>query len=209
MAWEIVETKHYPALATYVGPYEGVIAQFSTGPEQLPFMNDLGLWLAERVASEAVKKGVTPLRLIVYRDITPTWQTDWSVEFLGHGSPAIGITTLIAIIVGCLMLIGVIFFGMKAVEHWTAYREAEIEREEEREEFVKYLVEEHDVAPTDALAIAEGIKAPPAGIEVPDVFKGIAEAAAEAALPAIGIGVGILLLVGLVMLAKPQGEEGP
>lgn len=201
MAWELVKTRRYPALDTYSGEYGAVVCEFNTGPEQLPFMNSLGEWLADRIPAQAVKEGVTPLWLTVHRDTEPTWITRWSVQFWGHGSPMplAALLPLLPLIIKAALAVFLAVAGFLVVREFSGLWQAtpqELEREAEREQFVERLITEHDVSPADALSIVEGTKAPPAGVELPegaDLWK--------AAAPAIGIGVGLLVLLGLVVMA--------
>ncbi|MBA7536698.1 hypothetical protein ES705_28962 [subsurface metagenome] len=198
MAWLFVKVVRYPALDTYHGTYDGVIVEFKTPPDQIPFMDNLGEWLADRVPKEAAKKGVTPLKLRVLKDTDPLWTTHWQVEFWGHGSP-LDPVTLAACIIGALAAVAIVFFSWQIIKSFSGLWQAtpqELEREEGREEFVEKLINEYNYTPEQIREILEGTKAPPAGVELPE---GILP---EWVAP-VAIGGGVLLL-GLVAVAATR-----
>jgi len=189
MAWQFVKLVRYPALDTYSGPYDGVIVEFKTPPDQIPFMDNLGEWLADRVPKEAAKKGVTPLKLRVAKDTDPLWTTRWQVEFWGHGSP-LDPVTLAAIILGGLAAIAIVFFSWQIVKSFSGLWQAtpeELEREEAREEFVEKLITDYNYTPEQIREILEGTKAPPAGIELPEIPVAAAVAAGIGGVAVIGL----------------------
>ena len=198
MAWQFVKVVRYPALDTYKGEYGGTICEFKTPPDQIPFMDKLGEWLADRVPAEAAKKGVTPLYLKVLKDTDPIFTTTWEVTFWGHGSP-LDPLTLAGIILGGLAAIAIVFFSWRIIKElsglWQATPE-ELEREAEREEFVEKLITDYDYSPEDIRAILEGTKAPPAGIELPEI--------PTAAL--VAAGVGGVALIGIAVLAMSRRD---
>ncbi len=198
MAWQFVKLVRYPALDTYSGPYDGVIVEFKTPPDQIPFMDNLGEWLADRIPKEAAKKGVTPLKLRVLKDTDPFWTTKWQVEFWGHGSP-LDPLTLAGIILGGLAAVAIVFFSWQIIKSFSGLWQAtpeELEREEGREEFVEKLITDYNYSPEDIRAILEGTKAPPAGIELPEI--------PTAAL--VAAGVGGVALIGIAVLAMSRRD---
>ena len=200
MAWQFVKLVRYPALDTYSGEYGGTIVEFKTPPDQIPFMDKLGEWLADRVPAEAAKKGVTPLKLRVLKDTDPTWWTTWQVEFWGHGSLTLAVLLplLPLIIKGAIALL-LAFFAWQVIKSFSGLWQAtpqELEREEGREEFVEKLITDYGYSPEDIRAILEGTKAPPAGIELPEI--------PTAAL--VAAGVGGVALIGLAVLAMSRRD---
>lgn len=194
--WELVKERRYPALATYVGRYDGVIVEFKTGPEQLPFMDQLGEWLADGIPSEAQKKGVTPLYLRVSRDIEPTFTTDWQVEFWGHESP-IAPAALLAIIIGAAAVL-VALISWAIVREITGYLGAQLELEEKKLDTGVALLEK-GYSPTEVADFLEGIKSPPIDIS-PDLAGAIKDIATPAAL-ALG-GLGLVLIIALFAMSR-------
>ncbi|MBA7478128.1 hypothetical protein ES707_13549 [subsurface metagenome] len=192
MAWQFVKLVRYPALDTYSGEYGGVIVEFKTPPDQIPFMDKLGEWLADRVPAEAAKEGVTPLKLRVAKDTDPTWWTTWQVEFWGHGSPMplLVLLPLLPLIIKGVIALGVAFFSWQVVKTLSGLWQAtpqELEREEGREEFIKELIDDYGLTPEDAVEVIEGTKAPPAGIELPEIPVAAAVAAGIGGVAVIGL----------------------
>ncbi|MBA7522487.1 hypothetical protein ES705_14606 [subsurface metagenome] len=172
MSWQVVKRIKYPAFYTYKGEYGGTIVEFVTGPEQIPFMDKLGEWLADRVPREAEKKGVTPMYLNVIKDTDPTWTTKWQVQFWGHGSlTLVALLALLPFIIKGAIALLVVFVLWKIVQTFSGLWQAtpqELEREEAREEFVEKLIE-RGYSPEEIADIIAGIKTPPAGIELPEI----------------------------------------
>jgi len=196
MAWLFVKVVYYPAYYTYHGEYGGTIVQFKTPPDQIPFMDKLGEWLADRVPKEAAKKGVTPLKLRVLKDTDPTWWTTWQVEFRGHGSLTLAVllSLLPLIIKGAIALL-LAFFAWQVIKSFSGLWQAtpqEIELEEKKLEVTEELIEQ-GYSPEEIADIIAGIKAAPQGIELPEW---VAPAA---------IGGGVLLL-GVVALAATRRD---
>ncbi len=200
MAWQFVKLVRYPALDTYSGEYGGTIVEFKTPPDQIPFMDKLGEWLADRVPAEAAKKGVTPLYLKVLKDTDPTWWTTWEVTFWGHGSLTLAVLLplLPLIIKGAIALL-LAFFAWQVIKSFSGLWQAtpqELKREEGREEFVEKLITEYNYTPEQIREILEGTKAPPAGVELPELPEWVAP---------VAIGGGVLL-IGLVAVAATRRD---
>jgi hypothetical protein len=200
MAWQFVKLVRYPALDTYSGEYGGTIVEFKTPPDQIPFMDKLGEWLADRVPAEAAKKGVTPLKLRVAKDTDPTWWTTWQVEFWGHGSlTLVALLALLPLIIKGAIALLLAFFGWQVVKSISGLWQAtpqELEREAEREEFVERLINEYNYTPEQIREMLERTRPLPQGVELPE---GILP---EWVAP-VAIGGGVLLL-GLVAVAATR-----
>ena len=163
-------------------------------------MDKLGEWLADRVPAEAAKKGVTPLYLKVLKDTDPTWWTTWEVTFWGHGSLTLAVLLplLPLIIKGAIALL-LAFFAWQVIKSFSGLWQAtpqELKREEGREEFVEKLITEYNYTPEQIREILEGTKAPPAGVELPELPEWVAP---------VAIGGGVLL-IGLVAVAATRRD---
>lgn len=81
MAYKLFKDTLTPAAASYQGQAEKCVTTFSTGPEQLAFVDS---WLKNNLVSRAVAavsdQGGTTLQVTVYRDAAPTMTTKWKVE---------------------------------------------------------------------------------------------------------------------------------
>jgi len=89
MAYKLFKDTLTPAAASYEGKAEKCIATFSTGPEQLDFVDS---WLKNNLVSRAVAEvrnhDGTVLQVTIYRDAAPTMTTKWKVEITA-GFPAL------------------------------------------------------------------------------------------------------------------------
>ena len=90
MAYKLYKDHLYPGWQDYNGKAEVCHFEFKTGPEW-PF-DWLGQsWYVNKMISSAKEsvedEGGTPLRLTVYRDKAPTWETRYQVVVIAHASP--------------------------------------------------------------------------------------------------------------------------
>jgi len=89
MAYKLFSDKLTPAAATYHGEAEVCSAKFATGPEQIAFVDS---WLKNSLVGDAVaevrKQGGTVLRVTVYRNMEPTWETLWRVDITAYWGTA-------------------------------------------------------------------------------------------------------------------------
>jgi hypothetical protein len=82
MSWTQIINTATPAAASYSGKAKLVKFTFSAYPEQLDFVND---WLVENFLNNlkeeaAANNGSQVLKLRLWRDTSPTWQTDYKGE---------------------------------------------------------------------------------------------------------------------------------
>ncbi|MBA7574460.1 hypothetical protein ES708_16266 [subsurface metagenome] len=207
MAWQFVKVVGYPALKTYNGSYDSVVVEFKTPPDQIPFMDNLGEWIADGIPKEAAKKGVTPLFLWVSKDTDPLWTTKWQVEFWGHGSP-LDPLTLAAIIFGGLVAIAIVFFSWQIVKSasgiWQATPE-EIELEQRTIDLAETMLEE-GYSPEEVSPFIESLRGYSKS-EIDDIIAGIKSGVLPeiptAALVAAGVGgVAVIGLIAVLAMSK-------
>lgn len=104
----------------YSGPAEKCICTFSTGPEQTDYVDG---WLKNSLVSEAIAKvreqGGEVLHLACYRDISPTWKTNWRVEITAMFPTSDKVGVLVggpwAIIIAALFVAVIAYFLIKPV----------------------------------------------------------------------------------------------
>ena len=208
--WELDQIHFYPAFhQETIDEYDRVVVEFETEPEQFlwrpPFIPEgfslhIGSWevistqeayeqsLVNSIPEEAAKEGATPLFLLVTRDESPTWRTNVRVEFWAHGSP-IAASTLAAIIIGALGALGISFFAWRIISSGHETRQAELQREREREEFTERLLEE-GYTPEEVIPILRETEVEPAEgspwdvLKTPAIIVAVA-AAAMLILPAV------------------------
>ena len=105
MAMKLYQEYGDPLESSYVGAAQRATFTFSTGPEQLGFMNT---WLANQYINDCknaviqASPGDSVLHLKVSRDTSPTWQTDYLLEITatditGNVLPWLAIIALVAI----------------------------------------------------------------------------------------------------------------
>lgn len=125
MAYKLYKDYLYPGWETYRGEADACYSHFKTGPEQFDWLGQSYIRnkLISSCKSEVEKQGGTILRLTVYRDIAPTWETDYQVIITAHGSPYIlawvaiiaGIALLMALVALAILMVVTIDWG-KVVE---------------------------------------------------------------------------------------------
>jgi hypothetical protein len=104
MAYKLYKDVLYPGWEQYHGEADVCYSHFHTGPEQADWLGQSYIRnkLISSCKSEVEKQGGTILRLTVWRDIAPTWETDYQVIITAHGSP--GVLVWVAIIAGIALL---------------------------------------------------------------------------------------------------------
>ena len=85
MAWQLMIDETPPV--AYRGPAEVCTWEFAVGPEQLPGMGFLADRIIDAHVQELLRNGGLLLRLRVWVDSAPTWQTRYRVEVTSKASP--------------------------------------------------------------------------------------------------------------------------
>ncbi|MBA7530167.1 hypothetical protein ES705_22370 [subsurface metagenome] len=209
MAWLFVKTVYYPAFYTYHGEYGGTIVEFKTPPDQIPFMDKLGEWIADRLPAEAAKEGVTPLKLRVLKDTDPTWWTTWQVEFWGHGSlTLLVLLSLLPLILKGAIAVLVVFFGWQIVKSisglWQATPE-EIELDTKTLDLAEKMLDE-GYSPDETITFVENLRGYSES-EIDDIITsikaGVLPEIPTAALVAAGVGgVAVIGLIAVMAMSK-------
>lgn len=108
MAYKPYHDYLYPGWDAYHGEADVCYSHFATGPEQLDWLGQSYIRnkLISSCKSEVEKQGGTILRLTVWRDTAPTWETRYQVVVAAHGSPAV--LVWIAIIAGIALLMAIV-----------------------------------------------------------------------------------------------------
>ena len=89
----------------YVGKAEKCTYEFSTIPEQIPGEQWLADQIIQKHIDELAKENSKLLHLRVWRDTSPTWQTDYRVEVTASASPLywnliiIGVLAILALVI--------------------------------------------------------------------------------------------------------------
>ena len=109
MAWQLVDQRTFePDTSSYRGPAEKLTAELKGPPEQV-----VPVSIARRIVEEFVLStkghGATPLKITVWADWSPTWETKYKVELVAHGSPAIPWQVIVLAIAAVLIVLGIAF----------------------------------------------------------------------------------------------------
>jgi len=109
MAYELIIDK--AGVSGYVGKAEKCVYEFSTIPEQVPGESYLAQQLIDQQVAELANESSKLLWIRVWRDISPTWQTNYRVEVYASASPL-----LWGVIVAGVLAILVLLITSKIVE---------------------------------------------------------------------------------------------
>lgn len=105
MAFQLVKETTEPIAYTFKGKAEKCTYEFSTLPEQVPGEAQLAKTLIDKNARELEAQGVRMLKIRVYRDTEPTWQTNYRVEVWATASPIfwtpiiVGVLAVLALVI--------------------------------------------------------------------------------------------------------------
>ncbi|MBA7609487.1 hypothetical protein ES703_16678 [subsurface metagenome] len=112
--YDLIQHTVYPWVYTFEGDAETCTFEFKLTPEQIPGTEWLGERIVNSFVSELKKEGSRLLELKVYRDITPTWWTNYRVEITATASPLAW--NLIIIGVLAILFIVAIYFTIKLID---------------------------------------------------------------------------------------------
>ena len=103
MAYQLIKDESHNT--DYVGKAEVCTYEFSTLPEQIPGEPWLANLIIDRHIAELSSQNSKLLRIKVWRDTAPTWQTDYKVEVAASASPLfwnviiIGVLAIVALVI--------------------------------------------------------------------------------------------------------------
>jgi len=89
----------------YRGKAEKCVYTFSTIPEQIPGESWLASQIVQKQIEELAKENSRLLHIRIWRDTSPTWQTDYKVEVFASASPLwwnaiiLGVLAILALII--------------------------------------------------------------------------------------------------------------
>ncbi len=114
MAWQLIKEQFTSKADTYQGPAEEAVFSFSTGPEQLDFVNN---FFVNQIVAESQQSiaenapGDELLYLSLYRDTSPTWETKYELHLLA--------TDITGNVLPWLLIIGV---ALLLIAYWLIVR---------------------------------------------------------------------------------------
>jgi len=103
MSFRLISDQTPPV--NYVGKAERATYTFRTMPEQIPGEQWLADQIIQRNREELEQQGCQLLRIRVWRDVSPTWHTDYRVEVTATSSPVFWTPVILGVLVVLALVI--------------------------------------------------------------------------------------------------------